>query len=607
MKHGMDTVAYLPHPSKPLTTFSVVKVTSQHTVDTARLEMEKIKMKWDNYSQASNREAVEFLMNSLDPRTEQMVLDNKQEEDDTFVVLWKVLQRGIMSISITRYAEIKDKIKALEPSQYPGHNILMMVIQLKEWCQELQDADQYDHYLTLIITKNFLKGGGATNELWRMPFLLLIPKLNDALLEIPHMSRETAWAHMKGEKLLWTHVCEQARNEYRMMLDNKEWPPQRSHRDSRRPHHRFGHPAITQDNQNHSQAQANALIQHTQASGQGSVTCHGCGKAGHFVKDCPMRTPPNPNKDQRKGQVAGEPVFVKNIQGKEHKWCGKCGRWTTTHSTGEHKPKPNGNGNRGNTNGRDTRGRFKPKHKGNKNNSSKKGRKDGNGRARANIALTPEPSAWAALWNEEEEFPDLEPLNLNPPRHQEKWHTAAMDMLTGVLAGMTLITLIMFLVGFLWCMIQAAKVEPLVPWVTLLGVLNLLLLNCFVGVELHSTPQCKVKICPTVTGKRMVTVLSTRDRLKRTISSHRHRRMVHDKKVFNHRMKKLVTPLTRRYGRRKPPKNGPYRRRWAPPVPPNHDPKPVNHNIQLHPGPEGRKLNTNVLQDHTGPGSPSML
>ena len=153
--------------------------------------------------------------------------------------------------------------------------------------------------------------------------------------------------------------------------------------------------------------------------------------------------------------------------------------------------------------------------------------------------------------------------------------------LTGILAGMTLITLIMFLVGFLWCMIQAAKVEPLVPWVTLLGVLNLLLLNCFVGVELHSTPQCKVKICPTVTGKRMVTVLSTRDRLKRTISSHRHRRMVHDKKVFNHRMKKLVTPLTRRYGRRKPPKNGPYRRRWAPPVPPNHDPKPVNHNIQL--------------------------
>ena len=278
VKHGLDTVAYLPHPSKPLTTFSVVKVTSQHTVDTARLEMEKIKMKWDSYSQASNREAVEFLMNSLDPRTEQMILDNKQEEDDTFVVLWKVLQRGIMSISITRYAEIKDKIKALEPSQYPGHNILMMVIQLKEWCQELQDADQYDHYLTLIITKNFLKGGGATNELWRMPFLLLIPKLNDALLEIPHMSRETAWAHMKGEKLLWTHVCEQARNEYRMMLDNKEWPPQRSHRDSRRPHHRFGHPAITQD-KSHSQAQANALIQHTQASGQGSATCHGCGKA----------------------------------------------------------------------------------------------------------------------------------------------------------------------------------------------------------------------------------------------------------------------------------------------------------------------------------------
>ena len=85
----------------------------------------------------------------------------------------------------------------------------------------------------------------------------------------------------------------------------------------------------------------------------------------------------------------------------------------------------------------------------------------------------------------------MEPLNLNPPRHQEKWHTAAMDMLTGVLAGMTLITLIMFLVGFLWCMMQAAKVEPFVPWVTLLGVLNLLLLNCFVGMEVHSAPQCK--------------------------------------------------------------------------------------------------------------------
>ena len=51
-------------------------------------------------------------------------------------------------------------------------------------------------------------------------------------------------------------------------------------------------------------------------------------------------TGPSPG-DKPSKTVNGEPIFVKELFGKPHKWCAKCGRWTTSHNTNSHIGKNN--------------------------------------------------------------------------------------------------------------------------------------------------------------------------------------------------------------------------------------------------------------------------
>ena len=153
--------------------------------------------------------------------------DNKEDDDDTFIVLWMVFHQAMLSVFITRYQEIKEKIRTAEPAHFSGQNILQFALRIKNWVQELTDADQFEHHLTLAITKNLLKGGGDANELWRMHFLVKVPPLNKALLEIAHMSNPQKHAYMKKEQLLPSDILKTARTEYQSQIDNNEWIPKR--------------------------------------------------------------------------------------------------------------------------------------------------------------------------------------------------------------------------------------------------------------------------------------------------------------------------------------------------------------------------------------------
>ena len=68
------------------------------------------------------------------------------------------------------------------------------------------DADQWDPTLTMFIIKNLLKGGGDVHSLWKLTFLNLIPKVQEALLEISHMDKADQFAYMQKLKLLPTDI-----------------------------------------------------------------------------------------------------------------------------------------------------------------------------------------------------------------------------------------------------------------------------------------------------------------------------------------------------------------------------------------------------------------
>jgi hypothetical protein len=83
--------------------------------------------------------------------------------------------------------------------------------------------------------------------------------------------------------------------------------------------------------------------------------CFNCGSLDHQVKDCPKPKPTdqqaraNRHRNMPKWKItapkSGE-SSTKNINGRAFNWCGKCGNWTTTHSTATHTGKSNTNNNK---------------------------------------------------------------------------------------------------------------------------------------------------------------------------------------------------------------------------------------------------------------------
>ena len=168
--------------------------------------------------------------------------------------------------------------------------------------------------------------------------------------------------------------------------------PSKTKSDSKRPPTHFGaHTATVNasaDNLKLTQAQWNVLMQQAQAQLSGrSVSnngrtgnakkgnCNKCGEPGHWARECPKNNPrtqgTNSNNNNGPGNGNDKPIATwKTLSpsktptctkagefdgltkwklernGRTFHWCAKCGRagrWSTTHWTGEHTGKPNSN------------------------------------------------------------------------------------------------------------------------------------------------------------------------------------------------------------------------------------------------------------------------
>ena len=82
-----------------------------------------------------------------------------------------------------------------------------------------------------------------------------------------------------------------------------------------------------------------------------NVTCHKCGKKGHYAKHCHSKTkvddtksdPPAADAVQPKADAwktkppAKDGAHMKTVDNREWFWCGKCSRWTLSHLTDAHR------------------------------------------------------------------------------------------------------------------------------------------------------------------------------------------------------------------------------------------------------------------------------
>jgi hypothetical protein len=351
---GLDTIAYLPDMRKKMS--YVITDHARFTLDSAR-EGSVTQMKlYDKYDHSNNDAAKAFLLDSLavDLKT---TITELIDDDDSFHVVWLTLMNEIQTQSIERIESIKRQIKERKPQMYAGQDLMKMAVANRADALELTNAGQYEHNLSLDMLKNYLQGGGVDNEDFRFTLRLLKMKLDEQLIQIGYMDKAAADAHMVKEKLHYKDINNAATKTYRKQSDLGQWPPAKNASDSKAPPAGYGaHLAQTKEwcgtqaevlamIQGHAapekvwggtQAEVLALIQNAQQNRTKTGNCHNCNKPGHWSRECPLKTKEGGTPNWKKVAPPTGTAATKLVGDKTFNWCGKCGRWTTTHDTLSH-------------------------------------------------------------------------------------------------------------------------------------------------------------------------------------------------------------------------------------------------------------------------------
>ncbi len=303
-EHGMDTIAYLQDPTD---SSKVVSVVDHHALFPTKEGAQKGKdqkdhsTKYDRYCHDNDRDAREFLINSLDEDLEKQIYENCSDED-SFITVWFNLINLVKSTSVTRFDKIKDKLKARRVENYKGEDIEAIASDyLSDWT-ELHGASMYDQNLTLTMLDEIMKSGGSANEDFRHPLRNYRSKLKAKLLDIRHMSYSDAHRAMTQDKLDVKSMLTFVKDEYRELYDNGKWPAMSHPKDNKGISKSYGSVVNMADDQHFKQLiyklvqSANAGAKGSYKSNKGPGNCNICGSPDHWAKDCPKRNNKTPFK-----------------------------------------------------------------------------------------------------------------------------------------------------------------------------------------------------------------------------------------------------------------------------------------------------------------------
>ena len=397
-RSGMDTISYLPDPSDTSQTVSVVTDHTKFELKGASATAKALRLaSYDTYDVNNDESATNWLLDSLNPDLRKDIEDRMTPEDG-FIAHWLQLIHFIQSTSFDRFESIKQDIEHnLTIFKFEGQNVKELASAFIKKARELDNHGFYEHRLTLHMLNRFLEGGGQSNDVATMQYRHALfqkhQQLNQALIKTGRMSTADQNTYMVQHELTFRDICAHAEEEWKALFDAGRWAPSKTKSDSKRPPTHFGaHTATVNasaDNLKLTQAQWNVLMQQAQAqlSGRSSVSnngrtgtgsakkgnCNKCGEPGHWARECPKNNPrtqgTNSNNNNGPGNGNDKPIATwKTLSpsktptctkagesdgltkwklernGRTFHWCAKCGRagrWSTTHWTGEHTGKPN--------------------------------------------------------------------------------------------------------------------------------------------------------------------------------------------------------------------------------------------------------------------------
>ena len=380
---GLDSVTYLLDPSDDTKMINILTDHTRVTYDYVKQAIVKQYEKYDFYDEANDTAARLCLLDSLGSELYEQIVDRLPDDNPTFHHTWMLLLQLLTSDSPHRFADIKKKLLAIRPQDYPGQDISAMCLDVKKHYRSLLTAGAGVFGLndTEKIIDAFALADG--DDRYRKRIVDKQTDLDTALQFIRFMSDyDASLKHLRSHNVDVESICTLAEDQYRLALSNHRWMPALHTPDAKKPPETF------------SRTQINALIQQIHPSTSSSNRdkskdrCLLCGELGHWASDCPKRNNPGNNRNNcgrsnsrgrgggrggrsggrggrggrgnrnagrgrgRQGTgdrasrlapwkliapTSGQPE-QKEVNGHTFNWCSKCSppRWTTTHSTATH-------------------------------------------------------------------------------------------------------------------------------------------------------------------------------------------------------------------------------------------------------------------------------
>ena len=375
VKYGLDTIGYLPDPRDPRN--KVLCVVTKHAQLTGDMEMvEKlsnyISKRFDRWDIKNDSEAKTFLLESLSEDLEKGFRPFYKKEKDSFAVLWLKLIHYLVTTSSRTFDNLKEEIRKIKPQQYGGQDIEKMSKDYMDKCEQLVNAGYFDVSLILNMVDGFLCASPDSKGTFHHSMNTIRVKVESLERLTVFMSKEDQMDRYAQEKSDYKSICYEAVKAYKALCELNLWEPKKLPKDRQTSpsiqlaalsrqvntivaNMQNGRPQQKQERQNRPD---NSLgeVKGGNESNNKSIKCFNCGEPNHLQKDCPY--PRKSLKERRiirhknsapwrlKPPRKGEGIS-KIHKGVKYYWCGKCGNWTTSHSTETHTSTKNfGKGNK---------------------------------------------------------------------------------------------------------------------------------------------------------------------------------------------------------------------------------------------------------------------
>ena len=160
---GMDTIAYVQDPADPNRVSSCVADYPRFNTRVMQRMLVGRFDKYDQYDKANDKDAVEYLLNSVDKELKDRL--KVSSKGRPFAQYFTKLVEIARKTNIDQVEALRTKLRAIKPSDFPGEDINALWIHTTPLVSELIACNGFDHSLTKGLVMMLLTAGGNGAEI----------------------------------------------------------------------------------------------------------------------------------------------------------------------------------------------------------------------------------------------------------------------------------------------------------------------------------------------------------------------------------------------------------------------------------------------------------